>query len=328
MAALPNTLTADTIITNNQTLLHLNMTNVTKLTPTNYLMWKLQVHALVDGHGLIGHLYGSTVAPSPQVINNNVTTPNPDFVTWQRQDKLIYSALLGSMSLAVQPILSRTTPPAQIWTTLAATYAKPSWGHIKQLHDQLKHWTKGSKPIDEFIQGFTTRFDTLATLGKPVAHEEQVDYILEGLPDDYRPVADQIEGRDVPPTLTYIHERLLNQEAKILSKAASSTFPVSANLATQRNNASHRGGHYNNGKKHYNNNNNSYGTSSNYQSSRLVRSDEHRGHRPYLGRFQICNTHGHSARWCPQYRSRSLAQSPNQSSPFRPWQPRANLAIG
>ncbi|XP_010485007.1 PREDICTED: uncharacterized protein LOC104763319 [Camelina sativa] len=210
MAALPNNPTVNTIITNNQTLLHLIMTNVTKLTPTNYLMWKLQVHALVDGHGLLGHLDGSTVAPSPQVTNNNVTTPNPDFVTWQRQDNLIYSALLGSMSLT---------------------------------------------------------FDTLATLGKPVAHEEQVDYNLEGLPDEYRLVADQIEGRDVPPTLTYIHERLLNQEAKILSKAASSTFPVSANLATQRNNASHRGGHYNNGKKHYNNNNNSYGTSSNYQYS-------------------------------------------------------------
>lgn len=128
----------DTINPNNTTLLNINMTNVTKLVDTNYLMWKLQVHALVDGYGLAGHLDGSTVSPPLTLTVNNVAAPNPAFVLWQRQDKLIYSALLGSISLAVQASLSRTVTASDIWETLASIYGKSSRGHVKQLKDQLK----------------------------------------------------------------------------------------------------------------------------------------------------------------------------------------------
>lgn len=40
---------SDTIQTNNHTLLTINMSNVSKLMATNYLMWTLQIHALLDG---------------------------------------------------------------------------------------------------------------------------------------------------------------------------------------------------------------------------------------------------------------------------------------
>ncbi|XP_010496400.1 PREDICTED: uncharacterized protein LOC104773481 [Camelina sativa] len=210
----------DTIVTNtNHTLLHINITNVTKLTPTNYLMWKLQVHALVAGYGLVGHLDCSMPAPSPTLTPETAVSDNPAFVNWQRQDKLIYSALLGAISLNVQPILSRTTTSSEIWSTLAETYAKASRGHVQQLKDQLQTWTKGSHTIDEYLQGLTTRFDILANLGKPMDHDDQIDLILAGLPEDYRPIIDQIEARDVSPTIPYVHERLRTREAKLLSKA-------------------------------------------------------------------------------------------------------------
>ena len=90
------------IATNNQTLLNINMTNVTKLTQVNYIMWKLQVCALVDGYGLVGHLDGSTMAPTPTITVDDVATPDPVFVLWKRQDILVYSALLGAISHSVQ----------------------------------------------------------------------------------------------------------------------------------------------------------------------------------------------------------------------------------
>ncbi|XP_010462716.1 PREDICTED: uncharacterized protein LOC104743317 [Camelina sativa] len=201
----------DTIVTNNQTLLHVNMTNVTKLTQTNYLMWKLQVRALVDGHGLVGHLDGSQQIPPSTLTTNNVVSDNSAFVTWKRQNQLVYSALLGAISLPVQPILSRTTIASEIWTTLAETFAKPSRGHIQQLRDQLKAWNKGNHTIDEYLQGLTTRFDTLASLGKPMEHDDPIENILDGLPEDYRPVIDQTKARDVSPIIAYVHERLRNR---------------------------------------------------------------------------------------------------------------------
>ncbi|XP_019091025.1 PREDICTED: uncharacterized protein LOC109128658 [Camelina sativa] len=275
------------------------MTNVTKLTPTNYLMWKLQVHALVDGYGLVGHLDGSTSAPSRTITSATVVSDNPAYVNWKRQDKLIYSALLGAISLNVQPILSRTTTSSEIWSTLAETYAKGSRGH-----------------------GLTTRFDTLANLGKPMDHDDQIDLILAGLPEDYRPIIDQIEARDVSPTLTYVHERLRTREAKLLSKATLITLPMTANVASHRpsnnNNNNYRS---NNQHKQRSNTQNSH-----WQSS-SPRSDQ-RQSRPYMGKCQFCNTHGHSARRCPQLQNHISLSRPQHGSPFTSWQPRANLALG
>lgn len=96
-------------------------------------------------------------------------------------------------------------------------------------------------------------------------------------------------------------------------------IPVTANVAQQRqqHNTNNRG--YNNNKKQYNNN---YGNSSSSHPQSQQRSP-----RPYLGKCQICNTQGHSARRCPQFQPQMPMSTP-QYSPFRPWQPRANLAVG
>lgn len=102
-----STAAADVITITPNTVLHVNMSNVSKLTATNYLMWSLQVHALLDGYGLAGHLEGSTVAPPPTVTIANTLTENPAFIRWKRQDKLIYSAFIGAILTSIQPTVSQ-----------------------------------------------------------------------------------------------------------------------------------------------------------------------------------------------------------------------------
>ncbi|XP_010430741.1 PREDICTED: uncharacterized protein LOC104714982 [Camelina sativa] len=186
---------------------NVNMSNVTKLTSSNFLMWDRQVRALLAGYGLASYLDATVAPPDPTIQVNDVSKENPKYVLWQRQDQLLYSSLLGAISVDVQPILSKANTSAQIWQTLSSTYAKPSWGHIKQIREQIKQWKKGTRTVDAYVQGFTTRFDQLALLGKPYEHEEQVDYILGGLPEDYKPVIDQIDGCDTPPSLSELHEK-------------------------------------------------------------------------------------------------------------------------
>lgn len=53
--------------------------------------------------------------------------------------------------------------------------------------------------IDAYFQGFTTRFDKLALLGKPYKLEGQVKYVREGLPEEYKQVVDQIESCETTP---------------------------------------------------------------------------------------------------------------------------------
>ncbi|XP_010461805.1 PREDICTED: uncharacterized protein LOC104742489 [Camelina sativa] len=299
---------AETVPTNPTSLLHVNMTNVTKLTTTNYLMWSRQVHALFDGYDLAAYLDGSKQYPDATINVNGVSSPNPAFAHCQRQDKLLYNALLGAISVSVQPLLSRANSAAEIWSTLASTYAKPSRGHIRQIKLQLKQWKKANKPIDVYVQGLTTRFDELALLGKSLDHEDQVEIILEGLPDEYKSIVDQVEGRDTPPTLTELHEKLINHESKLLSTQPLLPTPVSANPAVHQRTTNH-GNRFN---------------KPNQRNTNWTPSPRHshdsRSPRPYLGRCQICGITGHSARRCPQL---SMPQLPPASP--TPWQPRAHF---
>ncbi|CAA7053046.1 unnamed protein product [Microthlaspi erraticum] len=287
------------VVSTNQNILNVNMTNVTKLTASNFLMWSLQVHALLDGYDLAGFLDGSTVIPTSTITTNGVTTANPEYTLWKRQDKLIYSALFGAITVSIQPILSTTTTSAQIWSTLSATYAKPS---------------------------FTTRFDQLALLGKAIDIEDQIEYVLEGLPEEYHQVVDQIEGRETIPSLTEVHEKLLNFEVKLQSKAITPTnLPITAHAATARGSSNNNNNQRNN--YHGQARNNSRGNQT-WQQQGLSRNDPN-APRGYQGRCQICGVQGHSAKRCPQLPFSSPAYNNNtrhNNSPVS-WQPRANMAV-
>jgi len=300
------------------------MTNVTKLTPTNFLMWKRQVHALFDGYDLAGYLDGSVTAPATTITTADVESANPAHKYWKRQDKLNYAALLGAISASVQPILSKATTSAEIWSTLHETYANPSRGHIKVIREQLRNWKKGTKTIDEFFQGLTTRFDELAFLESPLLHEDQLDRILAGLPEDYRPVIEQIQGREKPPSLTEVHEKLINHELRLQTMITEpSPAPVTANAVSYKNSGN------NNRNQHRNQNrgNQTWQQQQNFSPRPDNRGSQGKG---YQGRCQICGVHGHSARRCSQLQaSASGFQSYGggyPSSPYTPWQPRANVA--
>ncbi|XP_010445186.1 PREDICTED: uncharacterized protein LOC104727812 [Camelina sativa] len=311
------------IVDSTQGLLNINMMNITKLTSTNYLTWSLQVHSLLDGYDLSGYIDGSSVPPEQTLGSTTLPTPNPAYAKWRRQDKLIYSALLGTLSPALQPVVSKTKSSAELWKHISSTYSNPSWGHIQQLRLQLKQASKGEKTIDEDMQTLTTRFDQLALLGKPLALEDQLEVILGGLPEDYKAVVDQVEGRDTPPSIVKVHEKLINKEVKLLSLSLSttSTGPTSAYAATYRPKFN-SGGHSFRPHQPWNNNNNN---KHHYQQPRL----DNRMLKGYQGKCQICGVFGHSAKRCSHLQQPSYgSQSGILPSPFHPWQPRANLALG
>lgn len=300
------------------------MTNVTKLTSTNFVMWSRQVHALFDGYDLAGHIDGSIIIPPPTLTTEGIISTNPAYTLWKRQDRLLFSALIGAVSTSLQPILSTASTAAEIWTTLSDTYAKPSRAHFKQLKHQLKYWKKDSKTIDEYLQGLTTRFDQIALLGKPLDHEDQIEYVIDGLPEDYKTVIDQIESRDTPPSLTEVHERLLNHEVKLQTVATEPvSAPITANAATHTGHKPHNNNIRNQNRYAVNNRQGNRQAQTWQQQSFTPRQDN-RNSRGYQGRCQICSMYGHSARTCSQLQQHGSSSGTGYTS--APWQPRANLA--
>ncbi|XP_013624346.1 PREDICTED: uncharacterized protein LOC106330425 [Brassica oleracea var. oleracea] len=301
----------ETIVPLNSTnLLNVNMSNVTKLTASNFLMWSRQVQALLNGYGLSGYITGATVIPPATITNAEVNSPNPAYKAHQRQDQLIYSAILGAISRYGRNSLLRMQ--SRLEDTSNSSDNRSSNGR------------KARNP-DEYLQGFTTRFDQLGLLGKPFDLEDQLEFIVEGLPDEYKQVADQIQGRDVPLSITEVHEKLLNQEVKLQDASPNSIIPVSANVAQPRpssnNNRNNNSSNYR-GRSNNRNNNNSWQPQQQYPS----RPDQTA--RGYQGKCQLCGIYGHSARRCTQLQQTGgYGNSSQYSTSSAPWQPRANMAV-
>ena len=75
------------------TLLSVNMSSVTKLTNLNYLMWSRQVCALLEGHELQHFIEDTKLAPPMTVMIDGVSSPNPAYSPWRRQDRLLSHTL-------------------------------------------------------------------------------------------------------------------------------------------------------------------------------------------------------------------------------------------
>ena len=134
-----------------QIALTINLSKITKLSSTNYLTRSLQIQSLLEGYDLHHFIDGTHTPPPPTVTITSVASPNPTYTTYKCQDHLIFSALLGAISVSLQPLIAHTTTSLDAWQTLANTYVKPSRGHVKQLKEQLKRRTKGSKSISEYL---------------------------------------------------------------------------------------------------------------------------------------------------------------------------------
>ena len=102
---------------------------------------------------------------------------------------------------------------------------------------------------------------------------------------------------------------------------------MSANAVQHRQQQHNYSNIHNNNSKRYNNNSSS-GDNNFHYSQPPQRYEQHQS-KPYLGKCQLCNTQGHSARCCPQLQQQLHASTPTnqQASPFRPWQQRANLVV-
>ena len=120
--------------------------------------------------------------------------------------------------------------------SLSQYLCQTSRGHIKQLKEQLKRCTKGSKSISEYMQTIKTRADELAILRKPIDDEDLIDRVLEGLSDEYKSVIDAIKARNTSIYFAELHEKLLNKEASFQTAQSSLiSLPTTTNPTAFRN---------------------------------------------------------------------------------------------
>ena len=96
------------------------------------------MEAILIGYNLQKFIHGSYLAIMATITTNNEIKLNPEYQTWLYQDKLLFGALVGTFSPSLIPLITQSQTFHEAWKTLAKTYALPSYGHIKQIKEQIK----------------------------------------------------------------------------------------------------------------------------------------------------------------------------------------------
>ncbi|CAI9269418.1 unnamed protein product [Lactuca saligna] len=114
-----------------------------KLLPINYISWKTQIEALLYGLDLFKFIDRTHLPPKPTIVDGE-STPHTDYPAWFRQDRLLFGAIVGTLSPTTVPLITSASTSFEASKILSNTYAKPSKGHIKQVQHRLKQTTKTS----------------------------------------------------------------------------------------------------------------------------------------------------------------------------------------
>uniref|UniRef100_A0A2N9EEY0 Integrase catalytic domain-containing protein n=1 Tax=Fagus sylvatica TaxID=28930 RepID=A0A2N9EEY0_FAGSY len=211
------------ILSNQSPLLLLNnMSNLmsTKLDSTNYMIWKLQITAVLDAYSMLDHLDGSIPKPDQFLtIETGIQAVNPEFLVWSKKDKALLTLLYSTCSSAVLAMVVGKSSSQEVWNTLEES---------------------------SYLQRIKTVRDKLSAVGVHSDQEELTHVILKGLPKEYAPFASAIRTRDTVLSLEKLtvllqtEEQSMNEVSDSLSNSALAMF-VSHNKPHYGNQGFNRG---------------------------------------------------------------------------------------
>ncbi|KAJ0490671.1 putative RNA-directed DNA polymerase [Helianthus annuus] len=169
---------SDPINTPLHTLLHLI---TIKLSSTNYLLWKNQVHPVLSYLNLLSHIDGTSQSPPESVTSDGKTSPNPEFITWKQKDQRVLLLLHSTLTEEVMAEAIGHTSAHQVWRALEHAYGHHSVERMHTLRDGLRQLQKGTSSVSDFGRRFKSLCDQLAAIGHPVSDEDKRHWFLCGL---------------------------------------------------------------------------------------------------------------------------------------------------
>lgn len=204
-----------------------------KLTSQNFPVWRRHVESTLIGFGLENFITGTTAAPPSTIKDKDTTKPNPDYTSWYRQDQVIYSAILGSCSDEIQPIIASASTAKDAWDRLTASFASKSRSRIISLKTKLAKNPKGSRSISDFLNEMRSIADELALVQSPIDEEDLMVHILTQLGDEYNSITAALKVRENPISYPELFDKLVDFERSLTANEPSPTMLVTAN-ATQK----------------------------------------------------------------------------------------------
>ncbi|KAF5445774.1 hypothetical protein F2P56_034799 [Juglans regia] len=252
-----------------------------RLTPTNFPSCHAQFESFLLSYNLYGYVTGTHMCP-PQPTTTDVAA-SAAYQLWFRQDKLILSAILTSVSPAVIPLIATLKTSHQAWTKLTKIYASRSRTRVMQLKEDLTLSQCGTRTILEYLHSVKTIADEHALIDAPLSQDDITLYVLHGLGSECLNIVAPIRARESSISFEKLHDLLIGREAYLrrLDSTAQSLVLV-ANTAQRRDSRA---------SKPQNSQ-----SSKNDSKSKTQQFKQYK----YPPKCQFCDQQGHIAKHCPK----------------------------
>ena len=152
----------------------------TKLSSSNYLLWKSQLLPLLESRDMLGYVDESMVPP-PCFEPETSLTLNPKYLAWRTADQRLLYLLLSSLTEEAMAIVVGLSTTRDVWLALETTFSHQSKARELRLKDDLQLMKRCTKPVAEYARAFKKICDQLHAIGRPVEDIDKVHWFLREL---------------------------------------------------------------------------------------------------------------------------------------------------
>ncbi|GFP94834.1 uncharacterized mitochondrial protein atmg00810 [Phtheirospermum japonicum] len=203
-----------------------------KLEASTYLMWRGQTIHIAECFDILGHLDGTTPAPSSTITpESGAATANPAYTTWLLKDKRLLSVIYTSLSADAASEVIDCTSANQAWEALESVYASASRSH--QLREELLSLRRGDLSVEDYGKKFKHLCDQLQAIGRPIDVDDKRHWFLRGLGVQFAGFVDtRMAISPVLPLRDLLHQAL---QFDMMLKSMESSSPSPAFSAVRQN---------------------------------------------------------------------------------------------
>lgn len=217
------------------------------------MLWRSQVISSIRANELEGFIDGSHVCPPRVFINLGqdqiiVTTPNPEYQVWKKQDHILLSWLLSSLSEEVLGTVVDCSTSFEVWTTFSDQFGARTRARILHLRTQIQTTKKGSLTIHEYYSRMKSILNALRAAGSNMSDDDFIMCEFAGLGSEYNSVVASINSMQESPSHSEVYGMLLSQENRTEHNLNSGT--IEANYAQMRNGRRNWNNHNRAGNQH------------------------------------------------------------------------------
>jgi hypothetical protein len=195
----------------------------------------------LEGQNLFGYVDGTHPRPPQRIPDPTfcLLLSNPEYQSWYHQDKMIFGAIISTLSVEALPHVIGLSTSWEVWLTLETLFSAQSPSRIMQLKQQVATLKKGALSIFAYYQKAQGFSHLLVAIGKPIDASKLISHILAGLGPEYDPLVTSVTTRQDSISLNEVYSFMLSYEMRLEQHKSSIDLSISTT-----NTAQHQGQSY------------------------------------------------------------------------------------